>query len=153
MTVYRQFHSFLEQRRLWNLFTYLFFGCLATVVNIVSYTLVFDWARLSWPVSNSISWLASVLFAFVTNKLWVFHTRTNGFRASIWEFTKFMMARIASYGLDMLCMWLMIDFLTWHGLIAKVITQVIVVIVNYVLSKLLIFTVTDNDEKTKEKQN
>lgn len=153
MTVYRQFHGFLEQRQLWDVFIYLFFGCLATVVNIVFYTLAFNWVRLSWPVSNSISWLASVLFAFVTNKVWVFHTKTNGFGASIWEFTKFMIARIASYGLDMLCMWLMIDFLTWYGLIAKVITQVIVVIVNYVLSKLLIFTVTDNDEKKKNKQN
>ena len=76
MRLYRKFRQYLEAKHLWDVFTYLFFGGLATVVNIVSFAVAYRNMGLSWPISNTISWVLSVLFAFVTNKLWVFHTQT-----------------------------------------------------------------------------
>ena len=148
MKLYRYFREILERRNLWDVFTYLFFGGLATVVNIVSFTLTYSTFALSWPVSNTISWILSVLFAFVTNKLWVFHSVTQTKTALLWEFTKFFAARVASYGLDMLTMWLMIDVLSSNYLAAKVVTQVLVVIVNYAFSKLFIFNKNKTDSES-----
>ncbi|WP_203623402.1 GtrA family protein [Lacticaseibacillus sp. 866-1] len=140
MNVYRKFHEYMADRQLWDVVTYLFFGGLATVVNIVSFAIAFHMLNISWPISNTISWILSVLFAFATNKLWVFHTKTDSRRGLLWEFTKFMVARIFSYGLDMFTMWLIIDVMDGSDLGAKIITQILVVVVNYVFSKVFIFT-------------
>lgn len=140
MKLYRWFKQQLVARRLWGVFTYLFFWALATVVNLVSFAFARGLLHWSWPVANSLSWLASVLFAFVTNKLWVFHSQTETAGALAWEFSKFMAARIVSYGLDMLCMYLLIDVLVSGDVVAKIVTQIVVVIVNYVFSKVFIFT-------------
>lgn len=150
MKIYHQFKGYLEEKRLWEVFIYLFFGGLATVVNIVSFALAFQAFDLSWPISNAISWICSVLFAFVTNKLWVFQSKTEGVRALVWEFSKFIFYRVLSFGMDMACMWLFIDMLHTGNLIAKVITQIIVVVANYVFSKLFIFKKVEiiEDEKT-----
>lgn len=147
MRIYYWFKQQLVARRLWDVFTYLFFGALATVVNLVSFAIARQGFDLSWPISNSISWLASVLFAFVTNKLWVFHSKTETIGALVWEFAKFMAARIVSYGLDMLCMYLLIDVVATGDVIAKIVTQVVVVIVNYAFSKLFIFTHAKSEEE------
>lgn len=146
MKLYQWFKAQLMQRHLWDVFTYLFFGALATVVNLVSFAIARQGFDFSWPVSNSISWIASVLFAFVTNKLWVFHSHTETFKALTWEFGKFLGARIVSYGVDMLCMYIMIDMLTTGDVIAKIVTQIVVVVLNYGFSKLFIFTSVHSEE-------
>lgn len=147
MRLYRKFRQYLEAKHLWDVFTYLFFGGLATVVNIVSFAVAYRNMVFSWPISNTISWVLSVLFAFVTNKLWVFHTQTTNRLGLLWEFVKFLVARIFSYGLDMFTMWLIIDVMSGNDLIAKLITQVLVVVVNYVFSKLFIFTSPRRDRQ------
>ncbi|MBU5583011.1 GtrA family protein, partial [Enterococcus sp. S181_ASV_20] len=63
MKFYQMFKDYLEEKRLWEVFIYLFFGGLATVVNIVTFALAYQAFHLSWPVSNAISWICSVLFA------------------------------------------------------------------------------------------
>ncbi|MGX7203943.1 GtrA family protein [Enterococcus pingfangensis] len=139
MKIYRLFKDYLIEKRLWEVFIYLFFGGLATVVNIVSFTLSYQVFDLNWPISNTISWVFSVLFAFVTNKVWVFQSKTESFKELIWEFSKFIFARVVSFGLDMAAMYLLIDLLHTGNLIAKLITQIIVVVANYVFSKVFIF--------------
>ena len=150
MKIYQKFRNYLEEKRLWEVFIYLFFGGLATVVNILSFTLAYQAFYLSWPISNAISWICSVLFAFVTNKLWVFQSKTEGVQALAWEFGKFLFARIISFGMDMACMYLFIDMLHTGNLIAKIITQIVVVVANYVFSKVFIFKKVEiiEDEKT-----
>lgn len=139
MKIYHTFKNYLIEKRLWEVFIYLFFGGLATIVNIVTFTLAYQSFHLSWPVSNAISWICSVLFAFVTNKLWVFHSKTANFGALVWEFSKFIFARVVSFGMDMATMFIFIDLLHTGNLVAKLITQVVVVIANYVFSKVFIF--------------
>lgn len=150
MKIYRSFKEYLEEKRLWEVFIYLFFGGLATVVNIVTYAMAYQLFHLSWPVSNAISWICSVLFAYVTNKTWVFQSRTESFKELAWEFGKFVFARVVSFGMDMGCMYLFIDMLHTGNLFAKIITQIVVVIANYVFSKVFIFKKVEiiEDEKT-----
>jgi len=150
MKIYQGFKLYLVEKKLWEVFIYLFFGGLATVVNIVTFLLAYQGFHLSWPISNTISWICSVLFAFVTNKIWVFQSKTEGVGALIWEFSKFLVARIISYGMDMACMYLLIDMLHTGNLIAKIITQVVVVIANYFFSKVFIFKKVElvEEEKT-----
>lgn len=150
MKIYQAFKNYLEEKRLWEVFIYLFFGGLATVVNIVTYAVAFQLFHLSWPVSNAISWICSVLFAYVTNKVWVFQSKTGNFKELAWEFGKFVFARVVSFGMDMICMYLFIDMLHTGNLIAKIITQVVVVVANYVFSKVFIFKKVEiiEDEKT-----
>ncbi|MGL9728833.1 GtrA family protein [Enterococcus sp. DIV0756] len=150
MKFYQLFRDYLEEKRLWEVFIYLFFGGLTTVVNIVTFTLCYQIFHLNWPISNAISWVFSVLFAFVTNKVWVFQSKSENFMELFWEFSKFIIARVISFGMDMATMFLFIDILHTGNLVAKLITQVIVVIANYVFSKLFIFKKVEiiEDEKT-----
>ena len=150
MKIYHQFKQYLETKRLWEVFIYLFFGGLATVVNIVVFALSYQVFQLDWPISNTLSWVFSVLFAFVTNKVWVFKSKTENFGALAWEFGKFVFARVVSFGMDMACMYLFIDMLHTGNLVAKLITQFVVVVANYIFSKVFIFKKVEviEEEKT-----
>lgn len=143
MKIYVQFKSYLESKGYWEVFTYLFFGGLATIVNFVSYAIAQQIFQLSMPVSNTISWICSVLFAFVTNKVWVFQSKSPSYTHLFIEFGKFVFYRIVSYGLDMGAMILMINGLEMNDYVAKIITQILVVLANYVFSKLFIFNKTE----------
>lgn len=136
---YQQIRRTLIRKGLWDVLPYLIFGVLTTVVNIVVFAATYRFLHWSWPLSNSLAWLLSVLFAFVTNKLWVFHTHSSSWQALLWEFVKFIVARIASYGVDMATMYICIDLAGISDFIAKLISQVLVVVINYFLSKLIIF--------------
>lgn len=142
MNIYYRVKHFLEVKGYWEIFIYLFFGGLATVVNIVSFAVALQFFDLSMPISNTISWICSVLFAFVTNKLWVFHSKSPNFMHLMIEFSKFVFYRILSYGMDMGSMLVLIQVMHTNDYIAKIITQIIVVIANYVFSKLFIFKET-----------
>ncbi|MFC0277294.1 GtrA family protein [Enterococcus devriesei] len=150
MKIYHQFKNYLKAKRLWEVFIYLFFGGLTTVVNIVVFALSYQVFQLDWPISNTISWVFSVLFAFVTNKVWVFQSKTESLGALAWEFGKFIVARVVSFGMDMACMYLFIDMLHTGNLVAKLITQVVVVVANYIFSKVFIFKKVEviEEEKT-----
>ena len=139
MKFYLRFKEALEKRKLWNLFIYLFFGGLATIVNIVTYFICVEWLSLHYLVANGNSWIASVLFAFVTNKVWVFHSKTESMLELLVEFAKFIFYRVLSLGMDMGVMYVMIDLMNTTNLTAKIVTQIIVVLANYLFSKFLIF--------------
>ncbi len=150
MKIYVQFKSYLESKGYWEVFIYLFFGGLATIVNFVSYAIAQQIFQLSMPISNTISWICSVLFAFVTNKVWVFRSKSPSYTHLFIEFGKFVFYRIVSYGLDMGAMFLMIKGLEMNDYVAKIITQVLVVLANYVFSKLFIFNKTEIIEEPVE---
>lgn len=139
MKLFDSFKNYLEKRHLWEVFTYLFFGGLTTVVNFVVYFIARDLLGLSMVIANSFAWLLSVIFAFVTNKVWVFHSQTEGLGELLSELGKFIFYRGLSYVLDMATMILLIDLLHMGDFFAKLITQVLVIIANYLFSKLFIF--------------
>ena len=149
-----------------ELISYVFFGVLATVVNLVSFK-IFD-AILGenlYLVTNVVSWLITVIFAYFTNKLWVFESKSWKASVVIKELIGFFGARIFSLVVEEAGLWLMIDIchmgnISWDilgfnlsgNMIAKIIMQVVVVILNYVFSKLIIFKhkkddVNDNNQQ------
>lgn len=118
---------------------YIFFGGLTTLVNIVVF-FIFD-TLLAWPylVANAIAIILSILFAYITNKLFVFKTSTNSLKENIYEFVKFIGFRLLSGLADMLSMWILVDLIFINTNIAKLLTQFIVVVLNYIFSKFFIF--------------
>lgn len=118
---------------------YIVFGILTTVVNIVVFFLletVFSWPYL-W--ANSLAIAVSILFAYVTNKLFVFESKSYTVWAAFLEFFRFISFRFLSGVIDMLTMWFLVDGLSQDTRFSKILTQFIVVVLNYVFSKLFIF--------------
>ena len=87
-------------------------------------------------VGNILAWLFSVIFAYITNKLWVFEKTENNI---LFEFLLFMGGRIFSGVVDSSLLYLFVGVLLWSDVISKIIIQIIVVILNYVISKLIVF--------------
>lgn len=122
-------------------FRYLFFGGLSTVFSIASFALL----KLAFPytVANLISLVLTKLFAYITNKLFVFQTRTESFGALMREFFSFIGARMVTFVIDYFGLILMVETLHMNSLVSKVILQVIVIALNYVFSKLFVFKKKD----------
>lgn len=118
---------------------YIIFGGLTTLVNIVAF-FIFD-TLLSWPylIANAIAIVVSILFAYFTNKLFVFRTKDLPLKENILEFARFIGFRLLSGVADMATMCILVDLLTLDTNSAKLLTQFIVVVLNYVFSKLFIF--------------
>ncbi len=117
---------------------YLFFGGCTTLVNIVSF-MILRFLTVGTYVSNGIAWVLAVLFAFVTNKLYVFESKNKSAKTVAREAVSFFAFRLLSLFIDMGMMYVMIDVFSWNELLAKVLANIVVIIVNYVFSKLFIF--------------
>ena len=123
-----------------EIINYLIFGVLSTVVNFVTYFICSKILGIEEVISSGLSWFFSVLFAYITNKIFVFESKTNTSKAFLKEFVSFFLARILSGALcDVGTFALMVKVLKINDVFSKVVTQIMVVIVNYVLSKLIIF--------------
>ena len=144
--------------------SYIFFGIMTTIVNLAVFyifkklfsaigwngvfnTIVSEDSKIvelfsggsEYLDANLIAWVAGVIFAFVTNKLFVFESKSWKPSVAGKEFTSFVGARVFSLAGEMLGMFVMVTLLTWNELVAKLIVGVIVIILNYIFSKLLIF--------------
>ena len=118
---------------------YLIFGVLTTFVNIVVYYILFNHVLLSNILSNGIAWVAAVIFAFITNKIWVFKSKTLEIEQVIKELSAFFSARLSTGLLAMAIMYVGVDLLMVNSIYSKIISGVVVVILNYIFSKLFIF--------------
>jgi putative flippase GtrA len=123
----------------YDLITYLIFGVLTTVVNYVVYLPCYNLLSMSSAVSNMIAWVAAVAFAFLTNKPFVFRSYDWSPKTVARELSAFLATRIGSGVLETLILFLAVDLLSWNGNLWKLLTSVIVVVVNYLGSKLLVF--------------
>jgi len=118
---------------------YFIFGVFATIANLVTFNLCDLWFHLPTWLSTSIAWLAAVIFAYFTNKVFVFHSKTHGIKELFREAGLFFGARALTYLIDLGGMILLVDILTLSGGFAKIVCNIIVLILNYVFSKLFIF--------------
>ena len=119
-----------------ELVLYVFFGTLTFIVNVIVYFLFENIFGINYIISNIIAWFFSVLFAYITNRIWVFESKSTDI---LKEMSLFFGGRIFSGVVDTGLMYLFIDILTIGDLISKIVVQVIVVILNYVFSKLIVF--------------
>lgn len=119
-----------------EIFSYLFFGVLTTVVSFATFQLCIDLLHTTWQLANMISWICAVLFAYLTNRKWVFKSEnTNCFK----EFTRFAYYRVASLLIETVTLFILIEMLFTTPLIAKLIAAVLVVVANYIFSRLFVF--------------
>ena len=121
--------------------SYLFFGVLTTAVNFITYALLtqlslFD-GDFGKSTANIIAWFAAVLFAFFTNKFLVFKHKNNS--PLLREFLTFFGARVVSGFLENGGFVLFVDIMHFNDFAVKIVIAVVVVILNYILSKFLIF--------------
>ena len=126
-------------RKYYDVLVYLFFGVLTTIVNYIVYLPCYNLLHLSAAVSNAIAWVAAVAFAYLTNKPFVFKSYDWSAKTVVPELTKFVGSRIASGALETVIIFVTVDLLLWNGNIMKLVTSVLVVVMNYVASKLLVF--------------
>ena len=118
---------------------YLIFGALSTVINIVVFAICSKIVNLSTTVSNVIAWIIAVLCAYVTNKLWVFNSKNNGNKEFIREIISFYGARVVTLALETAFLWIVIDKIGFNEILMKIISNIIVIILNYIFSKIFIF--------------
>lgn len=119
-----------------EIINYLIFGVLSTVISIASFALFNKVFHIHYNVCNILSWILAVSFAFVTNKLYVFKSKETNI---IKDLIKFFASRIATLIIEVIIMFIMVDLIKIDEMISKVIAQIIVIILNYVFSKIFVF--------------
>lgn len=126
----------------WNnpVMRYIFFGGCATLVNLGSYYILRLTTDLSINVANTISVIIAILFAYFTNSTFVFESKATTIKDKLYEFVKFVSARLVTMVIEVGGVWLMADVIHMNDYIAKFLIQFIVLALNYVFSKFLIFT-------------
>jgi len=124
-----------------EIINYLIFGVLTTIVSLTTYyllvyTILNPDKPLQLQIANIISWITSVTFAYITNRKFVFGSKNKNI---IKEMTKFYSSRLTTLILDMLLMFIFVSKLKFNDKIIKLILQVIITILNYILSKIIVF--------------
>lgn len=118
---------------------YLVFGILTTILNMVSYYYFYFQLRFNNILSTASAWFIAVLFAFVTNKYFVFESRHNSLNRSLYEGLLFFLCRLMSGIIDVSIMLIAVDHMGLNSMVWKFISNIVVTIINYVASKLYIF--------------
>jgi putative flippase GtrA len=118
---------------------YLLFGVCTTVINTICYWLLYEVLTLRNITSTVLAWLAAVIFAFITNKRFVFESKRTNTQERINEVASFFGCRLLTGILDVVIMAFAVDMLQWDGLLWKLISNIIVTIINYIASKFWIF--------------
>ena len=135
-----------------DLILYVVFGGLTTLVNIVAYW--FCAHPLGLPVlwSTSIAWVLAVLFAYLINRRWVFHSEAKTAPQVTREVVSFFLCRLATYFVDVGIMELFANRLRWNDMLVKIGANVVVIILNYAASKLLVFRRKKPDAESPEEE-
>ena len=120
---------------------YLFFGGCTTLVNIAAYYICSK-IGFGTALGTVIAWVLSVLFAYVTNRKYVFESNSCGFSAVLKEIVGFFMCRLATGLLDLAVMVVFVDYLRFNDMLIKILSNIVVIVLNYIASKLMIFKST-----------
>lgn len=126
-------------KKYWDVIPYLFFGVCTTIVNAVVYWFCAHPLHLGTMTSTVLAWLLAVLFAYVTNRKWVFHSKAHDAGEIGKELISFLSCRVATGVVDWLCMFFFVECLGLLDVVVKVADNVLVVVLNYVASRLVIF--------------
>lgn len=129
-----------------SLIMYAIFGVLTTLINLVCYEMLYNHLNVSNVVSNIIAWIVAVAFAYITNKIWVFESKSLKMNVILPEIWKFISCRLATGVLDLIIMYIGVDILNGPSTILKIVSNIIVIVLNYIASKLVIFKKTRKKE-------
>lgn len=126
---------------------YLVFGALATLVNIVVYSACYYAIHIENGISNVIAWVVAAIFAYITNKFCVFNSKVDTNKALIYEIASFFGCRFFTLAIDEAIMIITVNRLAWNALLMKIVANIVVIILNFVFSKLIIFKKGNKDNK------
>lgn len=129
---------------------YLVFGALATFVNIAVYSICFYIFKIENGISNIIAWVVAAIFAYITNKFCVFDSKVDTKKALLYEISSFFGCRLLTLAIDEAIMIITVDKLAWNAFLMKVIANIIVIILNFVFSKLIIFKKENKEDDAKD---
>lgn len=121
---------------------YMFFGVCTTIVNVIMYWMAAHIIGMNTMTSTIIAWVIAVTFAYITNRKWVFHSSAVGVKQVAKEVISFFACRLATGIIDGLCMYVFVDVLQFNDVFIKIVANIIVIVVNYIASKLIIFRKT-----------
>ncbi len=130
-----------------ELVTYVIFGGLTTLVNFIVYFLCKDLLHIYYITSNVIAWFLSVVFAFFTNKYYVFQKKDFSWKNTSMEFVKFAAGRVVSGAFETGFLYITVDFFHLGENLMKLIASIVVVIINYAYSKLFVFISKEEDKQ------
>ena len=122
---------------------YVIFGVLTTIVNLIAYYLFSNIININYLISSAIAWIISVVFAYITNKFFVFNSSYINKDVIIEEFIKFMNCRLISGLSEVVLLFLFVDLLLMNDIVAKLIIGVLVALINFIFSKVFIFKGVD----------
>lgn len=120
-------------------FRYVFFGGCTTLVNLLSFWLLRHLTPFGITVSNIISIFLAIVFAFLVNAGYVFHSKASGFKEKLLEFCKFFGGRLTTMAIEVGGVWLLAEVIRMDEFLAKFATQFIVLILNFFISKYFVF--------------
>lgn len=118
---------------------YIFFGILSTLLNIIAYWFFVHLFQQTVMKSTIIAWVLTILFVYITNCKWVFHSEANNVMAVLKEIVTFFMCRLITGVVDWGCMFVFVTILKLDDVLIKTLANVLVIIFNYVASKLIVF--------------
>ena len=122
---------------------YVIFGILTTIVNLIAYYLFSNIININYLISNAIAWIISVVFAYITNKFFVFNSSYINKDVIIEEFIKFMNCRLISGLSEVVLLFLFVDLLLMNDIVGKLIIGILVATINFIFSKVFIFKGVD----------
>ena len=118
---------------------YVMFGIGTTLINITVYYICAYLLNMEVASATAVAWILSIIFAYVTNKIWVFESCDTKCKVIIREIISFFLARVATGFLDIGLMYVFADLLKWNDMFVKIGINILVIVLNYMASKLLIF--------------
>lgn len=132
---------------------YIVFGALTFFVNMATYVLFTRVIKTDVLVANTIAWIVAVLFAYITNKFFVFESKETDFKYILKEFNAFVGCRLFSGLVELIIIFVMATMMGLNDLIVKVVTNVVVIILNFIFSKLIIFKNANKSNREIKTQN
>lgn len=126
---------------------YLIFGVLTTAVSIGVFALT-EYLGIHELIGNIISWVVAVTFAFFTNRIWVFESKTNSAKSFIKQLLLFYFFRLFTFFVEELLIFVFVTLLGFNSILIKVIAQIIIIILNFILSKLIVFRKKNKVQET-----
>ncbi|MCY8512922.1 GtrA family protein [Bacillus atrophaeus] len=124
---------------------YIIMGIFTTAVNISSFYILVEILDTDYKTATVIAWILSVLFAYITNKIYVFQQKTSDMRSLLRELAAFFSVRLLSLGIDLGMMILLVSQFHTNETLAKILDNVVIVVVNYIASKWLVFKKTTEE--------
>lgn len=126
-------------KKYWDAIPYLFFGICTTVSNVAAYWICAHALGLKTMVSTVIAWIIAVMFAYVTNRKWVFRSEAHGIMAICKEMASFFGCRLTTGIVDWLAMYVFVELLSVNDVFVKMSANILVIVMNYMASKFIIF--------------